>query len=226
MTTKSVNFAFGRTLENHALMAALYPHKPNPRSPAFALQEIFILLKKVGVLRQPWQLETEISNRIDEVIRDQVTWNDQECHWQVGKGTNVPFNKIAEDAIRWYLNDWDFKRHTRDSEVEYPEDLANFFAEDEFKHLADALLPAKDELTRRIFTSRNNNNFFYYVDVVPLEDNQFAAEYGRFDKPECHQTLETSKNFWELEVSTILPLLRRGKVLSYTIHHITSKRGV
>ncbi len=226
MTTKSLKFAGGSNLKNQAVKEALYADDPNSRSPAFAIQAIFKLLKDAGVLEHAFELETTISDRIDEVIRDKVTWNERERHWQLGKGKHVSFEKIAQDATRWYIHDWDFKRHTRDTEVEYPEDIGNFFSEEDFKHLADTLMPSKNELTRRIFASPNHTNCLYYMDVVPLENDQFSAEFGRFDMPECHQVVEISKNFWNLEVRTILPLLQRGKVLSYTIHHISSKRGV
>ena len=226
MTTKSITYTLGKTLENQAIGEALFAKNPNPRSPAFALQETFRLLKEAGVLSNTWELKTSISDKIDEVIRDKVTWNERECHWQLGKGKNVPFEKISQAAVRWYVNDWDFKRHIRDTEVEYPEDFGTLLFESEFKHLSTSLLPAKDELTRRILASKNHNDFYYYVDVVPQEDNQFAAEFGCFDKPEYHITLGESKDFWRLEVDTVLPQLQAGKVLSYTVHHISSKRGV
>jgi hypothetical protein len=226
MTKKALMFTFGQTLENHAVGEALHVPNPNPRSPAFALQESFRLVNEAGLISHTWELKTSISDKIDEVIRDKVTWNERDCHWQIGKGKNVAFKEIAQTALRWYVHDWDFQRHTRDTEVEYPEDFGRLLFDSEFKHLSACLLPAKDELTRRILKSPNHNSCFYYVDVVPQDNNQFTAEFGRFDKPEYHRTLGQSKDFWRLEVDTVLPQLEAGTVLSYTVHHISSKKGV
>jgi hypothetical protein len=226
MTTKSLTFTLGNTLESAAVGVALLTQNPNPRSPAFALHEIFRLLKEAGMLTHRWELVSITNNKIEEVVRDKVTWNERDCHWQLGKGKNVAFEEIAQAAVRWYVNDWDFKRHVRDTEVEYPEDFGTLLFESEFKHLSASLMPAKDELTRRILKSPNHNCCFYYVDVIPLDDNGFAAEFGRFDKPEYHRRLGQSKDFWRLEVETVLPQLEAAKVLSYTVHHISSKKGV
>jgi hypothetical protein len=225
MTTKSLKFPYGFTLELLAVSNALHAENPNSRSPAFAIQAVYKLAKDALKLEHTYDLVTKNIEIIDDVIRDQVTWNEQECHWQTGKGTNVSFNNIKQDAIRWYAHGWDFKRHTRDTEVEYPEDFENCFSSDEIKHLANSLLPAKDELTRRIFTPPNNNSCFYYIDVLPLENGQYSAEFGRFGRPEYHRIVGTSKNFWDLEINTILPLLQGRIVLKNTFHHIVAKMG-
>ena len=226
MTTKSQKISNRLTLEKMAVMDAMHADKPNSRSPSFAIQSVIPLLKKAGMIENEYELIWKTIEGIDDVIRDQVTWNEEECHWQTGKGTNVSFNKIKQDVIRWYVHGWDFKRHTRDSEVEYPEDFANFFSKEEIQHLANSLVPDKYELTRRIFTSPNHKTGLYYIEVVPLENGHFSAAFGYFDNPRYHRIIGNSKTLWDLEVNTILPLLRGCTVLRNTIENIAFKMGV
>lgn len=225
MTTKSPRTAYGFTLEEHAIAQALDTKDPNSRSPAFALQAILQIIKKERVIDFEHEIRTNLTKRIDAAIRDKVTWNEFESRWQLGKGTNVSFKKIVQAAIRWYVNDWDFKRHTRDSEVVYLEDFGIVSWSDEFKHLSEVLMPSPKELTRRIFTSPNDD-CFHYLDVIPHAD-QFVAECGRFDDIQSHRRFGEPANFWRLEAETIFPLLENVKVLSYTIHpiHFQKRRG-
>ncbi len=225
MTTKSPRTAYGYTLETHAIEEAVDAKDPNSRSPAFALQAILKVIKEARVIDFEHQMGTNLTKRIDAAIRDKVTWNEFESRWQLGKGTNVSFKKIVQTAVRWYVNDWDFKRHTRDSEVVYPEDLGMAPWGNEFKHLSEVLMPAPKELTRRIFASPTDD-CFHYLDVIP-HANQFVAECGRFDDIQSHRRFGEPADFWQLEADTIFPLLENVKVLSYTIHpiHFQKKRG-
>jgi hypothetical protein len=111
----------GRKTSDMCLNSLL--HGSNPRSPAFALQAIYKLVEKNGVVDARWRLHTRIKEKIETTYRDRVSWNEMLCHWQVGTGTHVPFEEIAKAAIRWYINGWDLTRHTRDTEVQYPEDV-------------------------------------------------------------------------------------------------------
>lgn len=225
MTTKSPRTACGFSLEEHAIAQAFDTKDPNPRSPAFALQAILQIIKKERVIDFEHEIRTNLTKSIDAAIRNKVTWNEFESRWQLGKGTNVSFKKIVQAAIRWYVNDWDFKRHTRDSEVVYPEDFGIVSWSDEFKHLSEVLMPSPKELTRRIFKSPNDE-CFHYLDVIP-HANQFFAECGRFDDIQSHRRFGEPADFWKLEAETIFPLLKNVKVLSYTIHpiHFQKRRG-
>ncbi|MGV0958471.1 MAG: hypothetical protein ACOYB1_01450 [Limnohabitans sp.] len=156
--------------------------------------------------------------------RRKVSWNKRKSCWQLGKGTHVSFKKIAQIAVRWYAHGWDFERHTRDSEVRYPEDVEISPLGDEFKHLMGTLMPAKGELTRRIVTTPASEHF-YYLDVIPYEDDLFIAEYGNFDDYKTHRKIGQPADFWTLEMKTVLPMLRGAKVLSYRSHTNFSRMG-
>ncbi len=224
MSTKSIVEIGGYSLQDHALFSALIWSNPNQRSPAYAIQAIFKIAQEAGVLNSKWDLRTCISDRVDVLIRGKVSWNKRKSCWQLGKGTHVSFKKIAQIAVRWYAHGWDFERHTRDSEVRYPEDVEISPLGDEFKHLMGTLMPAKGELTRRIVTTPVSEHF-YYLDVIPYEDDLFIAEYGNFDDYKTHRKIGQPADFWTLEMKTVLPMLRGAKVLSYRSHTNFSRMG-
>lgn len=222
MTTRNLQSTWGYRLEESAIFNAMGTREPNPRSPAFALQAIFKVAKEAGVLDKSWDIRIGNSDIIDATVHDKVTWNKTRSCWHIGKGTNVPFQKIVESAVRWYVNDWDFARHTRDSEIVYPEDKT--LTKRECADLLNTSMPRTDELTRRIVTMAGCNKF-YYVDVLPLGGDVFVAEHGRFDNHESHQRVGSPANFWNLEAKTIFPFLKDVSVLSYRVHHISSRKG-
>lgn len=224
MSTKSIVEIGGFSLQDHALLRALVSFDPNPRSPAFAIQAISKLAQDAGLLNSKWDLKTCCADRLDALIRGKVSWNKRGCFWQLGKGTHVSFKNIARIAVRWYAHGWDFNRHTRDSEVRYPEDVEISPFGDEFKHLKGTLMPPKGELTRRIVTTPASEHF-YYLDVIPSEDDLFIAEYGNFDDYKTHRRIGQPADFWSLETKTVLPMLRNAKVLSYRSHTNFSRMG-
>jgi hypothetical protein len=226
MTHKHPSLVFGQDVESQAIGLALSTRDPNPRSPAFALQAIYKLVEKNGVVDARWRLHTRIKEKIETTYRDRVSWNEMLCHWQVGTGTHVPFEEIAKAAIRWYINGWDLTRHTRDTEVQYPEDVELLPWSSEFKHMSDVLRPLSDELTRRIFIT-NHSNRIYYIDVVPEKPDRFVASVGHFDDGyESHRRCGPPDTLWNLEMKTVFPILKGVRVLSYQIHDIFVKRGV
>lgn len=224
MTTKPVNHSWGYTLEDQALYAAMYTREPNPRSPAFAVQAIFKVVKEAGVVCDTWKLRPDITEIVDAAIRNKVSWNKAKSCWQLGRGTHVSFKKIANDVIRWYTHDWDFARHTRDTETGYPEDREFLPWEAESEHLLNTFMPRADELTRRIVIIPGCRKF-YYLDVMQHEGDMFIAEHGNFDDCQSYRRIGYPTDFWSLETKTILPFLKNLKVLSYTIHHISSRNG-
>lgn len=227
MTTKKAILTFGYDLLTQATRLALATIDPNPRSPAFAIQEIYKLAQKSGLLDVHWQLHKCIKEEIDALIRDCVSWNESQCHWQTGPGKHVSFEKISQIAVRWYINDWDYKRHARDPEVKYPEDSQLVPMSDEFKHMSNVLTPARYELTRRIFKTKDSD-VYHYIDVEKNDDGLFLAYVGHFDDDDLssHRRCGLPQDFWDLELKTVFPTLKDAQVLSYTVHSLSSKRGV
>jgi hypothetical protein len=222
MTTRKLHSTWGYKLEQSAIFDAMGTREPNPRSPAFALQAIFKVAKEAGALDQSWDIRMSNSDIIDAAVHDKVTWNKAKSCWHIGMGTNVPFKKIVECVVRWYVRDWDFARHTRDAEIVYPEDKT--LTKLACAGLANTSMPRTDELTRRIVTKAGCEKF-YYLDVLHLGNDMFVAEHGRFDESASHQRVGSPADFWNLEAKTIFPFLKNLKVLSYTVHHISSKKG-
>ena len=226
MTTKTKIVTFGRDLETQAIRVALSTSDPNPRSPAFALQEIYKIARSSGLVDSQCELQTCSQEELDAIYRGCISWNERECHWQRRAGLHVSFDRIVKIAVRWYVNDWDLKRHTRDTDVQYPEDLALVPMSDEFKHLADVLEPARYELTRRIFKTKDSD-CYHYVDVEQNDAGLFVAGVGRFDEDVfSHKRFGPPNTLWNLELETVFPILRDTQVLSYTVHSLLSKMGV
>lgn len=226
MTFKQATIVIGESVESQAIEHAFMVRDPNRRSPAFALQEIFKVVQKSSAAIKRWDLHKQIAEELEVAYRDCVSWNEMKSEWQLGKGTHVPFKKIVEIAVKWYVNDWDFKRHTRDSDVQYPEDLELVPESSEFKHMSGVLMPSKDELTRRIF-KKNHSDLVYYLDVMPDEDDRFVALTGHFnDDYRSNRRCGPPDTLWELEMKTIFPFLARACVLSYKTHHICARRGL
>lgn len=226
MTTKQATVAIADSVESQAIAHAFMVSDPNRRSPAFALHEIFKAAQKIGAVKHRWDICTQIAEKLEVAYRDCVSWNEMKSEWQQGKGTHVPFEKIVEIAVKWYVNDWDLKRHTRDSDVQYPEDLELVPGSSEFKHMSVVLMPSKDEITRRLFKT-NHSNLIHYLDVVPDEDDRFVASIGHFDDHyRSNRRCGPPDTFWNLEMKTVFPILACARVLSYKIHHICSKREV
>jgi hypothetical protein len=226
MTTRQATVVIGESLESQAIDHALMVSDPNRRSPAFALHEIFKAANKSGAVKNRWDMRTRIGKELEVAYRDCVSWNDMKSEWQLGQGTHVAFEKIVQIAVKWYVNDWDFKRHTRDSDVQYPEDLDLVQGSSEFKHMSGVLMPSKDELTRRLIHTKNSD-LVYYLDVVPDEDGRFVASIGHFDDHyRSNRRCGPPDTFWNLEMKTVFPILAGARVLSYKIHHICAKREV
>ncbi len=225
MTTKPTIVTFGRDLETQAIRVALSTIDPNPRSPAFALQEIYKIARERGIVNSQWDLKTCCQEELDAIYRDCISWNERKCHWQRGVGLYMTFEQIVKIAVRWYVNNWDFKRHTRDSDVQYPEDLALAPMSEELKHMSDVLEPARYELTRRIFKTKDSD-CYRYIDVEKNDAGLFVAGVGRFDEDIfSHKRCGPPNTLWKLELETVFPILRDKQVLSYTIHSLSSKMG-
>lgn len=225
MTTKPTIVTFGRDLETQAIRVALSTIDPNPRSPAFALQEIYKIARERGIVNSQWDLKTCCQEELDAIYRDCISWNERKCHWQRGVGLYMTFEQIVKIAVRWYVNNWDFKRHTRDSDVQYPEDLALAPLSEELKHMSDVLEPARYELTRRIFKTKDSD-CYRYIDVEKNDAGLFVAGVGRFDEDIfSHKRCGPPNTLWNLELETVFPILRDKQVLSYTVHSLSSKMG-
>ncbi len=226
MTIKPTIVTFGRDLETQAIRVALSTIDPNPRSPAFALQEIYKIARENGIVNSQWDLKTCCKEELDAIYRDCISWNERKCHWQRGVGLHMTFEQIVKIAVRWYVNNWDFKRHTRDTDIQYPEDLALVPMTDELKHLADVLEPARYELTRRIFKTKDSD-CYHYIDVEQNDAGLFVAGVGRFHEDVfSHKRCGPPNTLWNLELETVFPILKDTQVLSYTVHSLLSKRGV
>lgn len=209
-------------LDSLATCAALDARKPNNRSPAFAIQKLQEAFKTSNMPCTDYDFYYKMRSCTDKDYEGVVSWNDLNKCWQVGHGTHVPVAKIVQDTVRWYVRDWDFTRHTRDSDVIYPEDAE--LLPEEFKHLSEALMPLKMESTRRVFSL---NNRFGYIDVYRAdEEDLFLAEGGYFDDFRSHKRYGPPKNFWALEIETVLPLLKDLHVWSYKIQVNHMRRGV
>lgn len=222
MTIKDYDWGFGRGLENMAISGALNAESPNPRSPAYALQALARTFQNRTQQNENYYFFKNMYEFSDDDFRGVVGWNEQHSCWQVGGGTHVPVRQIAQVAVRWYAHGWDLSRHTRDSEVIYPEDLGLLEDEHESKHLSAALMPLKDEITRRFFTARASARIGY-LDVYRCEDEQFTAAIGWFDDYRTHRILEPVSNFWQLEVRKVMPLLSELHVTSYRLQCIYAK---
>lgn len=226
MTTKTKIVTFGRDLETQAIRVALSTNDPNSRSPAFALQEIYKIARASGLVDSEWELQKCSQEELDAIYRGYISWNERECHWQKRAGLHMTFEQIVKIAVRWYINNWDFKRHTRDADVQYPEDLALAPLSEELKHMSDVLEPARYELTRRIFKTKDSD-CYRYIDVEKNDAGLFVAGAGRFDEDVfSHKRCGPPNTLWNLELKTVFPILRDTQILSYTVHSLLSKRGV
>lgn len=222
MITKEYDWGFGRGLESMAIYAALHTESPNPRSPAYALQALAIAFQNRTQQKEKYHFFKSMNDFPDDDFRGVVGWNELHSCWQVGGGTHVPVKQISHVAVRWYARGWDLSRHTRDSEVTYPEDVELLTSGRKLKHLSSVLMPLPKELTRRFFTDPYGSRVGY-LDVYRCEDERFTAAIGWFDDYRSHKIFEPVENFWKLEICTIFPLLKKRCVLSYRVQCIYSK---
>lgn len=212
-----------------ALAEALSAPTPNPRSPAFAVQEIFRITKSLEGERQLFQSREEFlvlfPTLNSSLYEDKLSWDRDSSSWSIGDGVTIDTFRIQEDVTRWYIHAWDFSRHTRDPEFQYPEDQQLGPSGEGVDALSHALMPLKNELTRRIFFEKSSDRLGY-CDVYRSEDSEnYVAEIGFFDDIRTHRINFGEQPFWQLEGFTIPALLRKYQVLSYRVHNICARRS-
>lgn len=227
-TLDAVNWGDCADIEMIAIDEALSAYKPNPRSPAFAVQKIYQIASEVE--GQPVFLTREdflvmFPNLEGIVYEGQMSWNSAGSCWSLSPGPTVPASRIQQDALRWYLNGWDMSRHTRDLEFAYPEDREFAPSGEGVDRLFNALLPLEDELTRRLFVDHQDGRVGYCDVYKSNKEDMYVAELGFFNDRRTHRLQRITQPFWELEGFTVPSMLKQYKVLSYRVHHIFALRG-
>lgn len=228
-TLAAVDWGNSADIAMIAIDEALSAPSPNPRSPAFAVQEIFRIAKS-------YQGEDQIfMTREDFLVmfpgfkgtfyEGKMCWDSTRSCWNLADGPTVDASRIQADALRWYVSGWDFSRHTRDTEFEYPEDYKFGPAGEGVDQLFNVLMPLRDELTRRIFVEKQSDRLGY-CDVYQSDDSeQYVAAIGFFDDRRTHRIQFGAQPFWQLEGFTIPALLSKHHVLSYRVHSISARRA-
>jgi hypothetical protein len=222
MKVADYDWALNRGLQDIAIFEALNSACPNSRSPAFALQalaKVFLDKNKSEGLLNFFEA---MRNTSEVCLRGVVSWNGLESCWQLGHGKHVPALQIVKTAMQWYACGLDFSRHTRDSNVIYPEDIELNLDAAERTHLSNALMPLNDEITRRIFTVPDSNRIGF-IDVSQCDDDHFEAYTGWFDDYRTHRIIEPARSFWQLEVLTVYPLLTQVNVLAQRVQSVSMK---
>lgn len=222
MKVADYDWGLNRGLKDLAIFEAVNSESPNSRSPAFALQalaQVFLDKSKSDGLINFFEA---MSNTSKLCFRGVVGWNGLESCWQLGRGKHVPVKQIIEIAMRWYACGLDFSRHTRDSHVIYPEDVDLKLDAAQRAHLSNALMPLKDEISKRIFISRESNRIGF-IDVSQCDDDHFEAATGWFDDYHTHRLIEPVRSFWELEALTVYPILAQVNVLTHRVQSVCMK---
>jgi hypothetical protein len=223
-TLNAVDWGSRADIEMIAVDAALSAYKPNPRSPAFAVQHIY----KIAGEELPFMTREDFLVMFPSVrghfYKGQMSWDNKRSCWTLEDGPTIDATRIQQDVMRWYLNDWDFSRHARDTEFSYPEDREFAPSGEAIDRLIYALMPLEGELTRRIFVDEKNE--VGYCDVYKSKNSEmYVAELGFFNDRRTHGVQRAIQPFWELEGFTVPGLLRYRKILSYRVHSIYALRG-
>ena len=212
-----------------ALAEALSAPTPNQRSPAFAVQAIFRITKSLEGERQLFQSREEFlalfTTLESSLYENKLSWDRDSSSWSIGNGVTIDTFRIQEDVTRWYIHAWDFSRHSRDPEFQYPEDQ-QFAPSGEGVHsLFHALMPLKDELTRRMFIDKESNRLGYCDVYQACDAKKYITEIGFFDDIRTHRLEFGAQPFWQAEGLTIPALLRDRRILSYRVHNISARRS-
>lgn len=228
-TSAAVEWGNSATIEMIAVDEALSASQPNPRSPAFAIQKIFNIAKSYRwddqIFKTREDFVTSFPGIQGNFYEGKMSWDSARSCWTLGDGPTIDASLIQKDALRWYLNRWDFSRHTRDTAFEYPEDCKFGPAGEGIDKLFHALMPLENELTRRIFLEKSSDRLGY-CDVFRSDDSgNYAAEIGFFDDIRTHRINFSKQPFWQLEGFTIPALLSNYHVLSYRVHNIAARRS-
>jgi hypothetical protein len=208
-----------------ALDEALSAPEPHPRSPAFAIQAIYRLVRDDEPSQTREGFLRAFRCTSPDVYKGKLSWNYGESCWELGPGPTVDCSRIEEDALRWYVTGRDFSRHTRDSKFAYPEDAVVLSWQDDGDKIYNALMPLPGELTRRLFQDPKTNDLGYCDVYRSNEPGQFTAVLGFFDDPRTHGVRVKSGRFWELEGAVIPSMLRLHRVLRYDVLPLSAKRG-
>jgi hypothetical protein len=216
-------------IEMIAIDEALSAYNPNPRSPAFAVKKIFKIATSYEGEDQIFMTREDFLVMFPgfkgSFYAGQMSWDSKRSCWSLEDGLTIDAARIQEDALRWYVNQWDFSRHTRDTEFSYPEDSEFAPSGDGVDHLFNALMPLEGELTRRIFIDQQKNEIGYCDVYKSKNSDMYVAETGFFNDRRTHGLHRVVQPFWELEGFTVPGLLRHHKVLSYRVHSIYALRG-
>ncbi|MEY4566998.1 MAG: hypothetical protein RLY14_1968 [Planctomycetota bacterium] len=224
-TLNAVDWGSRADIEMIAIDAALSAYKPNQRSPAFAVQHIY----KIASEELPFMTREDFLAMFPSVkggfYKGQMSWDNSRSCWTLEDGPTVDATRIQHDVMRWYLNDWDFSRHARDTEFSYPEDREFAPSGDGIDRLFYALMPLDDELTRRIFVDQQTQEVGYCDVYKSQKTEMYVAEMGFFNDRRTHGVKRVTQAFWELEGFTVPGILSHHKVLSYRVHSICALRG-
>lgn len=228
-TLAAVDWGNSANIEMIAIDEALSAPSPNPRSPAFAIQEIFRIAESYRGEDQIFMTREDflvMFPRFEGAFyKGKMSWDSARSCWNLADGPTIDASRIQADALRWYVRGWDFSRHTRDTEFEYPEDYKFGPAGEGVDELFHALMPLRDELTRRIFIEKQTDKVGY-CDVYQSDDSEkYVAAIGFFDDIRTHRVNFGEQPFWQLEGLTIPTLLRKYHVLSYRVHSISARRS-
>ena len=212
-----------------ALAEALSAPAPNSRSPAFAVQEIFRITKSLEGERQLFQSTEEFlilfPTLESSLYEGKLSWDRDSSSWSIGDGVTIDTFRIQQDVTRWYIHGWDFSRQTRDPEFQYPEDQHFGSSGEGVDALFHALMPLKNELTRRIFIDKKSNRLGYCDVYRACDPGKFITEIGFFDDIRTHRLEFGAQPFWQAEGLTIPALLRDRRILSYRVHNISARRS-
>lgn len=228
-TLDAVEWGNSANIEMIAIDEALSAPSPNPRSPAFAVQEIFRIAKSYRGEDQIFMTKEEFLVMFPRLkgtfYKGKMSWDSTCSCWNLQDGPTVDASRIQADVLRWYVNAWDFSRHTRDPEFQYPEDQEFGPSGEGVDKLFHALMPLYGELTRRIFFDRESSRFGY-CDVYKADGtDKYVAEIGFFDDTRTHRIQFGAQPFWQLEGLSVPALLSKYNVLSYRVHSISARRS-
>ena len=228
-TLDAVEWGNSANIEMIAIDEALSAPSPNPRSPAFAVQEIFRIAKSFRGEDQIFMTKEDFLVMFPRLkgtfYKGKMSWDSTRSCWNLQDGPTVDASRIQADVLRWYVNAWDFSRHSRDPQFQYPEDLHFGPSGEGVDSLFHALMPLKDELTRRIFIDKKSNRLGYCDVYRACDPGKFITEIGFFDDIRTHRLEFGAQPFWQTEGLTIPALLGDHRVLSYRIHNISARRS-
>jgi hypothetical protein len=159
-----------------AVLIALTAKHPHQRSPAFAAQAARICTNRQGETDWSWA-ERFLSMSGDDY---RVGWAIQGTEWTYSKDIRVCGLTIAQGCLYWLQRNWDFKFHERDDRIEYDdekflEEEANAQQELARSDLSDFLLPAREELVRRVWKSVKGQLRMLDIWKAPGQDQYYYA---------------------------------------------------